>query len=214
MVVFCSPTVIEEAKHLRQVNLHMDGTFSVVPRSGHAQQLFIVHLRYRNAIFPILYVLMERRVRAIYNVLLNYLKREILGEEVVVVSVMADYERALRLAVKDIYPQTKLLGCWFHYAKAVYLKSRQIGLTGRLNVRYHIAQGVNMAMVLPLIQQENFETGIDEVRNWMTDNVQGGEIEQIATFIQYLRRQWSRANVSVYKEDMRTNNYVESFHSI
>ncbi|XP_019879374.1 uncharacterized protein LOC109607312 [Aethina tumida] len=212
MVVFCSPTVVEEIRRLGEVNLHMDGTFSVVPHIGDAHQLFIIHLRYRRTIFPILYVLMERRDRAAYNIILRYLKEEVFEREIVVGSIMADYERALRLAIMDTYPGTRIVGCWFHYAKAVYLRGRQLGLVGHLNVPNNIGQGVRMAMVLPLLPQDNFAAGIEEVEAWMRNGVQGQE-QMITAFVTYLRRQWTRANVSVFGEEMRTNNSVESFHN-
>lgn len=35
---------------------------------------------------------------------------------------MADYEAGLRLAIRTKFPAARLHGCWFHFARAVYLK--------------------------------------------------------------------------------------------
>lgn len=32
-------------------------------------------------------------------------------------SIMADYEASLRFAIKQVYPEVDLRGCWFHFAQ-------------------------------------------------------------------------------------------------
>lgn len=36
-------------------------------------------------------------------------------------AVMSDYEASLRAAIKEVYPNTDLKGCWFHYAQVITL---------------------------------------------------------------------------------------------
>lgn len=38
--------------------------------------------------------------------------------------VMTDYELALRRAIITVFEGVNLKGCWFHYAKAVYMKCK------------------------------------------------------------------------------------------
>lgn len=68
---------------------------------------------------------MERKSEAAYTTALNYLVQEV---PIVPTIVMSDYEEALRRAIRAVWPETEIKGCWFHYARAVYRKSRQLGL--------------------------------------------------------------------------------------
>lgn len=90
---------------------------------------------------------------------------------------------------------------------------RQTGLVGRQNVAEHIAQGVRMAMCLPLLSPNLFIQGCEAVEQHfhLEPVANEGTVQQ---FNNYLRRQWSRANISVYRLGTRSNNAVEGFHSI
>lgn len=151
-VYFTSPTIAEALRtlHLEQgpLCLHMDGTFGVVPRAGGAYQLFIIHIMYEghvstkvtmcvlnfqsiynsnNAVFqvyPIIYCLMQYRTTVSYTALFRILRETILGGEIQIGTVMTDYEKPLRRAIEESFPEASMKGCWFHYAKAVYMKGK------------------------------------------------------------------------------------------
>lgn len=42
------------------------------------------------------------------------------------VNVTTDFEKALRNAFKMMYPNAKLIGCWFHYAQSLRRKVKKI----------------------------------------------------------------------------------------
>lgn len=67
---------------------------------------------------------MERRTVDSYNRLLRIVRDSVLQQGVQVASVMTDYEIALRQSVIATFPNTQLRGCWFHYSKAVYMRSK------------------------------------------------------------------------------------------
>lgn len=70
-----------------------------------------------------------------------------------------------------------------------------------------------MAMVLPLLPNNFLEVGRQAVRGTMLNDIDGLLLNNIQSFCQYLNRQWMDENISVYGQQHRTNNAVESFHS-
>jgi len=42
---------------------------------------------------------------------------------------MCDFEKSLRLSLKDNFPTTSIYGCYFHYAKAIWQKLKKLGFT-------------------------------------------------------------------------------------
>lgn len=147
---------------------------------------------------------MERKTRAAYTAVFQHLRR-ILGN-VAVVGIMADYETAMRSAAVTVFPGTTLKGCWFHYARAVFRKSQQLGLQ-RPEIRQITRRIIRIAMVLPLLPEGSLAEGVAVLEALATEaNV------DIATFSQYLRRQWVPLHISVHGHNHRTNNSAEAFH--
>jgi len=48
-------------------------------------------------------------------------------------SMMCDFEKSLRKAIKKIFPNSNIYGCYYHYCKAVWGKMKNHGLTGKKN---------------------------------------------------------------------------------
>jgi transposase-like protein len=57
---------------------------------------------------------MKSKSEAAYINVFKRLKEEF---NVEVASAMTDYEYALRSAIKKVYPDAELLGCWFHFCQ-------------------------------------------------------------------------------------------------
>lgn len=65
MIYFVSPTIATGLRAINQergfIDLHMDGTFRVVPRAGGAYQLFLIHIMFEGHV-SILNKLMKAKV--------------------------------------------------------------------------------------------------------------------------------------------------------
>ena len=72
-----------------------------------------------------MYCLMERRTTAAYEQILETLKNIVLPNKTVK-KIMTDYEASLRKALRKVFPEAQLLGCWFHFAKAVHKKGNNV----------------------------------------------------------------------------------------
>lgn len=116
------------------------------------------------------------------------------------VSVMADYEDALRLAAVELWPAVQVQGCWFHFAQAVLRKAVKTSVA-----KAGMEDVVQMAMTLPLLPQSEMGEGFALIRRLLV--VEGG-----TKFCNYLESQWGNKNISVFRLDHRTNNLAESFH--
>lgn len=78
---------------------------------------------------PLIRILMSRKTERAYKDVLQVIKKEI-APNMKFSSIIGDYELALRNAIEAVYPEVKLLGCWFHfnqvsYISRVYLTSKK-----------------------------------------------------------------------------------------
>lgn len=151
--VFSSKTTVQLIeKHIPPAKRHvlMDATFRVVP-VGKFNQLFILYIRknkkvcmeivinqfqlYANyfityiaffpfQVFPFAWILMDRKTQAAYEAVFKFIDANILplGD---VASFTSDFERAMRNALKRLYPSIKRFTCHFHYTQALKRRASQ-----------------------------------------------------------------------------------------
>ncbi|KAF5273763.1 hypothetical protein FQR65_LT17077 [Abscondita terminalis] len=178
VLYFVSPTVQHYARTQENpLQLHMDATFSVVPRTGGAMQLFIVHLLYSNFVFPLAYCMMERRNMESYRTVLQLIKNQVLGNRAVA-SVMTDYERALRQAIAIEFPNSVLRGCWFHYWQKSLFERTSIALNGKQQPKTRRKDGYGFTFT----PSQLFQEGRQAVNRWLVENTVDHDIHPIEQF--------------------------------
>ena len=50
--------------------------------------------------------------------------------------IMTDFEKSLGKALKNIYPNCLLEGCYFHYVKTIWGKSKNLVLINKANIKF------------------------------------------------------------------------------
>lgn len=143
---------------------------------------------------------MEKRTTSAYICALTYAKNQM--GRCAVQNVMCDYEDALRAAIVNVFSDTDLNGCLFHYAQAVYRNAIKIKLMeGNIEAVYTL----KMAMCLPLLPESLMPLGFEFIYSRLATPNE-------LVFKSYMQRQWSRKNISVHRLQHRTNNSIESYH--
>lgn len=104
---------------------YMDGTFKTA-RDPFAQ-LFTIHSFIHSGDtmkqVPLCYVMMSKRRTEDYTAVFNAV-RDMLPRSPRVEAAVLDFERAVWSALPEVFPGIEILGCWFHWAQAVYRKVR------------------------------------------------------------------------------------------
>lgn len=113
--VFASETIIKKIRLTAPAErkYYIDGTFYVVPAMFY--QLVIMTFQVDNTTFPFLYVLMTGKKRAHYEKLLEFINENIVNLQPA--QIMLDFEVGLRLAIKKVFPECELKGCFFHFGQ-------------------------------------------------------------------------------------------------
>ncbi|KAL5244004.1 hypothetical protein ACI65C_011414 [Semiaphis heraclei] len=207
--------------------LAVDGTFGVIPRTpGDVQHLVTIHVVLDNISVPVVCALLNRRTESVYIRLWQFIKIDfpqgIFHWENI--TIIADFETAMRNAVQRVIPECQMVGCWFHYSQSI-VRFIQTHNMSRLTMSNHdVATIVRMIIALPHLpaQQvpefpEEFHIlgGFFVITNLAT---RMGILDLVAEFLNYVRNYWINIirpeGFTVYGLNIRTNNYVESFHSM
>lgn len=64
------------------------------------------------------YALTSKMTEAAYKSCFRVVRR-VLPLNYIQLTIITDYERALMTAVKSIFPESKLRGCWFHFCQVM-----------------------------------------------------------------------------------------------
>ncbi|XP_071577753.1 uncharacterized protein [Temnothorax nylanderi] len=205
-VIFTSDALLDAL--VKSKEIYMDGTFSVVPRVPSFAQLYTIHIRYMDTGIAVLFALCEKRTMNVYNAIwrkLKELRPDALQE---VRSVMSDYERAAMTVAREIFPNSRLTGCWFHFNQAVLRRWRALGLTAAPR------KILGLTMALPLAPVNMFDQGLQIIQE--EADMISAEYPAVLQFTVYLRRTWLplKDKISTFGTSIQTNNLVESFHYV
>ncbi|KAF0711480.1 CCHC-type domain-containing protein [Aphis craccivora] len=192
-IIFGCPELISSVVESEVEELHVDGTFKVVPTGINVKQLLVLHCMIQSYSIPVCYVLMQSKRRPSYECVIRYIRQNLL-QDLNISLIITDYESALKDTLLSYFPQARAVGCWFHHNQAVWRKMKKLGYLHLVNANESALKCLKLLLSLPLLPADDIENG----------------------FFDYYRRFWilrvGVLTLSVKGCPRRTNNNVESFH--
>lgn len=193
--------------------LYMDGTFSSVP--VFFKQLFTIH-GFKNGLYvPVFFSLLPSKTSASYRTAFLHLNELC---EIEPVQVYIDFESAIHLAAKSVWPDIKIKGCRFHLGQAWYRKMQSLGLaTLYQSKNSEISSFLKMFFGLPFFAPNEVEDCFAED----IMSIQPSENSAVVKFCDYVLDNyidvdsnfpphiWAEFSCNI----SRTTNACESFHS-
>lgn len=189
-VVFASQNIVNSIKERiapQKRRFLMDATFKVCPY-GIYNQLLVIYIEYLGETTPFIFALMSKKSRRSYEHLFNFIKKNVidLGDSV---SIMTDFEIAMRNALRITFPQPKLLCCWFHFCQAAKKRALQTPQLYPYLHQHKEARAIYYKLLsLPLLPAINI---IPEFRRLKVLALANHRVV-FADFIKYFENQWIR----------------------
>ncbi|KAL4098120.1 hypothetical protein QTP88_022785 [Uroleucon formosanum] len=215
-IVFLNFDAIEKYRNeLLSVRIAgIDGTFKTVPKRPPQFTkgcLLTFHVLFHNVVTT---------YESFFNIILR-----VLPLNYAQLTIVTDYERGLMNAARSIFIESNLQGCWFHYCQTVIRYCRRT-----LNSVFRLFQNspeahrvLRMVLALPHLPAKihpECQFTMAEGFNTIVEYANGIEeiSERLQSFlIDYIQQFWfnqiDATSVTVFGSDIRTNNYLESFHS-
>ena len=103
--------------------IHFDATFIVVPRLFY--QLLTIFIPLKGHTIPAIHILMSSKNEQLYKAVLCSLKDFLPNFNPSIA--MCDFEKSSRNTFRSVFPNINLVGCWFHFTKAIYDKVKKLG---------------------------------------------------------------------------------------
>ena len=121
MLIFVTAMRMEDLK--RFPNWAIDGTFKVAPEIFY--QLLTIHVQKDHLSIPRAFILLPNKTESTYRECYEKIKELLDNRQPQ--NIMIDFERASINALKYVYPNAILSGCFFHFSKSLYSKVVDLG---------------------------------------------------------------------------------------
>ncbi|XP_046575249.1 uncharacterized protein LOC124283263 [Haliotis rubra] len=196
--------------------IYMDGTFTACPELW--DQVYIIHARCNSVSYPLVFALLPDRQTTTYVRLFRLLKEKVLEElncPLAPAKIQTDFELATIRAIGTEFPNAETKGCFFHFSKALWRKTQDLGLTVTYKEDPAVKEFIRRAGALALLPQDQVQdTLIDAMDSSpASDRIEDFKDYMVVTWVDYDARfplsLWNHHNTV----GPRTNNNLEGFHS-
>lgn len=133
---------------------------------------------------------MERKTQKAYEEVFQYINEHIF-ELNKAQSFTSDYEIAMRNALRKLYPQAKLISCYFHYCQAVKRRASQLPDVMALIGQNELAKSIyKRVLCLPLLPPQFI---LEAFKDLCAETSKlGNEKSKFRPFLQYINDQWMK----------------------
>lgn len=186
-----------------------DGTFKLCQKNFY--QLYTIHADIGSNddfvnVVPVLYALLPNKRQGTYETLFSLIRSQVPDWNPLKISM--DFESSAILAIRNVLPGTKIVGCHFHFLRCLWKKSKQFGLNRTTLGKVYTKLCAALAHLPPHL--------IDE--GWLCVMSESFNRPDYTAFNDYFVKTWLEnrifANIwCIYGEKHRTNNIVESWNS-
>jgi hypothetical protein len=215
--IMASPFMLRRARDNVAGQFFIDG-YHKVPRKWHQLLSILVFDDATKGYYPCVHILISNQRQTTYEKVLSITKALILlggPSDMIPKAIVVDFEQGLMNAVEKIFPNSKIVGCIFHFVQALWRYASGIGLRVA-DIKKETKSVVSALTLLIFVPKQRVLTFFAKIKEHFSNVV-------FAPFFDYFDRFWMRENMIDrwnltgapldLTEIKRTNNCVESFHS-
>ena len=220
--IFFNPT---QKKLLRQTKLLLvDATFGVV-MDPHTQ-LLTIHATVKRAGFitmnvPIAYVLMQGKAQSAYKAVFQKIKDMVEEDGPMEVEMfVVDYEKAIWNALRAVWVNADVRGCWFYFNQCIYKYFLTLKMGSAVFTQFPVHKMLRRLMTLPLIDKDNIPIVFAKLKERYAAQINDPTFDGVKLLFEYFEKQWIRGtgtgfvpeDYSCFGRRIRTTNIVESWN--
>ena len=201
--------------------IYIDATFKYSPK-GFYQTLNIISLNKTTKFhLPVFFIPMSNKSYISYRMIFSTIKEIMLNHKLGFINeniiIMADFEYGLRKAIKEIFPNFSLKGCYFHYIKNIWVKAKKLGLCRKKYIEK--TRLIIFALkIITFIKSDNIDNFFTQLKNYI-NHYNEEEKKLLNKFLKYFSNTWLKTKFIhfdlTFSGNMtsRTNNLCEAFHN-
>ena len=115
-------------------------------------------------------------------------------------------------AVLEVFPNTTIKGCAFHFSQAIWRKTQELGLATTYTERGAEYKYIRSLFALPFLPHSDIERAFAQLEQ----RANSMELQQLTRYMRTTWMDnpvWSPRTWSIFQQRVRTNNDVEGWHT-
>lgn len=192
-------------------------------------QIYSIHVKYNNRIFPVAYGLLSRKDTSTYEISFQQLKSLVAKHYIGTSSlspkiIMIDFELSMIKAIENEFANTEISGCYFHLKQNIIRQIQKFGLKGKYETVPEFALWVKMIGALAFVPVDEVRPVFQKLSNCKRFPVDAKPVlnyfEKTYVDIFYKNRWNSQFSLQIWNLynrtkncQERTNNTVEGWHN-
>ncbi|KAL7294735.1 hypothetical protein TKK_0011866 [Trichogramma kaykai] len=214
----CAHFVFWDEDFIRRVAPHLSILFvdctykTCIEIRGENMQLATIMGVFHDHALPLIWFIMSRKTLNAYS-RIAATARGILHDSRVQ-AIVTDFEIGLRNAFRLHFPDAHLVGCMFHFARCLMRKIHQLRLTDYVNNDEAASETVRKIIALSFLPAEQIQENLHAI----TSSIPNEMFQNLHPFLHYFETFWMGRigvdNFSLFGIHNRTNNAIESYHSV
>lgn len=204
ILLFCTTSLRINIKYLKDHLFFIDGTFSRTPKPFY--QIISIHVDIdsnseTSNVVGIIYALLPNKLQITYERLFQLIKQHL---DITINKIKCDFEIGITNALKKVFPDILISGCYYHFHNAIWRKAKALNITDTKESRSIIRICANF----PLLPSTHYS------ECWLHIKEHALLTDGTRNFLNYFENQWLKAsvNISCYNEKFRTNNPLEGWN--
>lgn len=172
----------------------MDGTFK--SSSNQFKQIYTIHADLGSTatetnVAAVAFALLPNKKKETYVRMLQMILREVPDWKPETINI--DFEASAVAALRDVFPDAKIQGCYFHFTQCLWRKVQDVGLVTLYSENEEIRKHIRMCAALAFLKPEDIDEG------WIIIQETAPRDAKLAEFFDYFIEQWME-NQSVPRE--------------
>lgn len=140
-------------RYLKQSSVwYGDGTFDVSPKMFY--QMYTIHCPVMGKVLPMVYCLMSNKTADSYRKVFNILNTN-MANGALVNKFRADLEKAPIMQFLDVFPNSEVETCFFHFAQANWRQIQRLGLSPLYLENFEVRRAVKSFTALAFVPPED-----------------------------------------------------------
>lgn len=161
-MLFVSDLAIEYFQ-MRSITVGIDCSYQIVQKNGCPYHLLSVNVLMNSGVaYPLMFAFMEQKSPTAYDSVLAEIQAICTDETITIEAIICDYDSTIRTCIGTYFPTTKLSDNCFYFARTIYERCKELGVTYHLTPAKKV--GISMAMALPLLPTKFFFIGVDKIK--------------------------------------------------
>lgn len=160
-----------------------DGTFKVVPNEFY--QLYTIHGAFMDHVFTLIYCLTTTKNQIFYNNLLNLLKIRAQERNMPLEPqyINSDFELAFMSAASNVFPNSVIHGCNFHFGQAIWKRTVNIGLKVPYGNNQTVKYTISYLRALPFVPVNDVVETFEMIVEQANDDNFGDELRDLLNYV-------------------------------